>query len=173
MACFYGVFGSSCTATSAKSTLGTGTSGAPLSFTPTIGFSAPESGGTIDLGTFAVKSEALAGDAGTFDIVISFTAPAGSGGQTYSATTLGAVALGAGGAEITFSQPTSQLYTYNGGSFTVSLPSSTILIGAGSSAELDGTITPSVVPTPEPATAGVAGMALAVLALGVRRLRSR
>lgn len=161
-ACFYGITGSSCTLTSSKSSLGIGTSGPLLAYTPGS-FTAPVTGGIIELGTFNVNRELGAAEAGTFDIDVTFTAPLGSGGQTYSASTLGAVVFGKGGVEITFDDPTTQVYTYPGGSFELSLPSSTILIGAGDSEDLCATITPLA--APEPASAAVVGGALALLAL--------
>ena len=169
-ACFYGIFGSSCTLTSSKSSIGTGTNGPLLSYTPGS-FTAPASGGIVDLGTFNVNRELAAGEAGTFDIDVTFTAPVGSGGQTYSATTLGAVLFGAGGVEITFEDPTSQIYTYPGGSFELSLPSSTILIGAGYSQDLCASITP-LTSAPEPVSAGLVGGALTLLAV-IRPRRRR
>ena len=162
-ACFYGILDSSCTLTSSQSSIGIGTSGPLLSYSPGS-FTAPTSGGSIDLGTFDVNRELGAAEAGTFDIDVTFTAPVGSGGQTYSATTLGAVIFGKGGVEITFEDPTSQVYTYPGGSFELSLPSSTILIGAGDSQDLCATITP-LTSAPEPVSAALVGSALALFAL--------
>ena len=161
-ACFYGITDSSCTLTSSKSSIGIGTGGPLLAYTPGS-FTAPATGGVIELGTFNVNRELGGIEAGTFDIDVTFTAPLGAGGETYSATTLGAVVFGAGGVEITFDDPTTQVYTYPGGSFELSLPSSTILIGAGDSQDLCATITPLA--APEPASAAVVGGALALLAL--------
>jgi hypothetical protein len=168
-ACFYDVAHSSCTLTGNTSTLGVSTHGAPLSYSPESGFTAPAAGGTIDLGTFSVSRSLAGAEAGTFDIDITFTAPPGTGGQTFTASTLGLVILGHGGVEITFNDPTTQLFTYPGGSFDLSLPDQTILIGAGHSEDLDATICPLTTTVPEPALLASVGLGLTIFTLLARR----
>lgn len=172
-ACFFGLAKSSCTLSSSKTTLGVSTNQSPLSYTPDSGFTAPIAGGIIDLGTFSVSKSLAGGEAGTFDIDVTFTAPAGAGGKTYSATTLGAVILGKGGVEISFDDPTTQLYTYPGGEFDLTLPSTTILIAAGKTDVLDGTITPLTVAAPEPAFLAAFGGMLILFALRIRHNRAK
>lgn len=121
-ACFYGVIESSCTPVSTQTGIGVDTSGnSLLTYTPDSGFNAPESGGSVELGDFSVSPVFAGGEGGTFVLDISFTDPA-NGTQTFTATTLGAVLFGAGGAEVTFSDPTTQTFDYAGGSFDVTLP---------------------------------------------------
>jgi hypothetical protein len=71
------------------------------------------------------------------------------------------------GAEVSFSQPTTQTFSYAGGSFDVTLPSTPILIGAGDTVPLDATITT----TPEPAS--VATVLGGLMLLGIIVLRGR
>ncbi len=168
-ACFFPLSQSSCTLTSAQSSLGVNLSGNPILFyTPNAGFSAPDTGGSVELGTFNVSQSLLGVEGGTFDVNVAFTAP-GGGGNTYVASTLGLVIFGQLGAEVTFKQPTTQLYTYPGGAFEVSLPTSPILIGAGSRVTLDAVITP----VPEPASIAVVGGLLLLAAVFFRRSQER
>lgn len=172
-ACFFGIAKSSCTLTSSKSTLGISTGSAPLSYTPASSFNAPTIvGGIVDLGTFAVTRSLAGVEAGTFDIDVLFSAPLGAGGKTYSASTLGIVILGHGGVEITFDNPTTQVFTYPGGSFDLSLPASTIFIGAGRTDILDGDITQCTT-VPEPAPLFAVGLALALVGFILRRRTRR
>ncbi len=169
-ACFYSFSDSTCPLTSGESTFGVTLSGNPLmSYTPDSGFDAPATGGPIELGTFSVNEALLGVVGGNFDLNIEFTAP-GGGGNTYSATELGLVVLGAGGAEVSFSDPLTQLYTYPGGEFEVTLPSGPILIGAGDQYTLDAVITP-IASTPEPASLASGGAALMLLACALWRRR--
>ncbi len=170
-ACFYATGKSSCTLTSSKTSLGLAIGGGPLSYNP-VGFT-NNLGPIIDLGTFSVSKSLLGAEAGTFDIDITFTDPAVSGAKTYSASTLGVVVLGKGGVEITFDDPTTQLFTYPGGAFDLSLPSMTILIGAGKTDQLDGTITPLTVSAPEPKFLAALGALLILVALRIRNAREK
>ena len=172
-ACFFPISNSGCMLIAGESTLGMSTKGAPLSFMPDSDFTAPSAGGTVDLGTFDVSSSLAGAVAGTFDIKVSFTEPAGSGGQTFTASTLGLVVLGRGGVEITFNDPTTQEFDYPGGAFDLSLPSSTILIGAGHSMQLDAVITPltTAVATPEPASISTVVVGLMLVGLVLYRRR--
>ncbi len=169
-ACFYTFSDSTCPLTGSESTLGYTSSGSPfLSYTPDAGFDAPDTGGSIALGTFSVADALFGGVGGNFDINVEFTAP-GGGGNTYSATELGLVVFGMGGAEVTFSNPLSHLYTYPGGEFEVTLPSGPILIGVGDQYTLDAVITP-IASTPEPASLAAGGAALMLLACALWRRR--
>ena len=170
-ACFYGLSKGNCPVSSSKTSLGVAVGGGPLFFAPDSGFSAPTiAGGTVDLGAFKVNKSLLGGEAGTFDIDVTFTAPAGAGGKEFVASTLGVVVLGKGGVEITFDHPTTQVFTYPSGSFDLSLPSSTILIGAGNSYTLDGIIAEcSTTSTPEPIPLAAIGLGLIAMALLARR----
>lgn len=170
-ACFNGLAKTNCTLSSSKTSLGLAVGGGPLSYTPK-GFT-NDSGPIIDLGTFSVSKSLLGGEAGTFDIDIAFTEPGLTGGKTYSASTIGVVILGKGGVEITFDDPTTQLFTYPGGAFDLSLPSSTIFIAAGKSDVLDGTITPLTVSAPEPAYLAFFGGLLILIALRIRNTRAK
>ena len=169
--CFYAHSKSNCTVSSSKTSLGVAVGGGPLFFAPDSGFTAPTiAGGTVDLGVFNINKTLLGGKAGTFDIDITFTAPAGAGGKTFSGSTLAVVALGKSGLEITFNHPTTQVFTYPGGAFDLSLPSSTILIGAGKSYTLDGVIAQcSTTSTPEPIPLAAIGLGLIAMALLARR----
>lgn len=166
-ACFYGSPDTSCTLSSSTTSLGFGYyNGPPLSYTPNAaGFNAPATGGTIDLGTFSFNEDLFALADGTFDIDLTFTAPAGAGGQTYTAEAFGFVLLGWGGAEIDFNEPTDQTFSYAGGSFDVLLPS-TVSIDPGCSQELYATI------TPEPVSAGAVGLGIALLVVARRFILS-
>lgn len=170
-ACFFAVGKSSCTLSSSKTSLGVAVGGGPLSYTPASFKN--DLGPIIDLGTFSVAKSLVGAEAGTFDIDITFTDPAVSGSKTYSATTLGVVVLGKGGVEITFDDPTTQLFTYPGGAFDLSLPSSTILIAAGKTDVLDGTITPLTVGAPEPKFLAGFGAVLILFALRIRNARAK
>lgn len=167
-ACFYLV--GSCTLTSSDSSIGVDSNGDPfLTYTPDSSPFTSVDGGEVTLGTFSVASGSFGGDGGTFDIDVTFTEP-GDGGNTYSATTLGAVVFGVGGAEVTFENPTTQLYSTSGGSFDVSLPSSPVLIGKGDTVDLEACITP-VESTPEPSEVApiLAGLMLFGIAVYRRR----
>ncbi len=67
--------------------------------------------------------------------------------------------------------PITQVYTYPGGSFEVSLPSAQILIGNGKSVALDAVITPlsDPAPVPEPASLAVIGVSALLLGMAFRR----
>jgi len=165
--CFYPFFSPTCTLTGGESSLGSTLSGAPLiTYTPDSGFSAPASGGVVELGTFSVNDTLLGGEGGNFDIQLDFTAPGGVG--SYTATTFGLVVLGAGGAEVTFNNPGTELFNYAGGEFAVSLPTSPIQIGAGKSVVLDALITP----VPEPASVASVVVALILITAVYRRRRA-
>ena len=164
-ACFFPTSQTTCTLTSGESDLGSTLKGNPLlSYTPNGGFNAPDTGGTVELGSFKVNDALLGFESGTFDLNVMFTEP-GSVGNTYTAKTLGLVVLGSLGAEITFQDPVTQLFTYPGGAFDVSLPSSPILIGAGKTVTLDAIITP----VPEPASLGIVCVPLMLLGLALYR----
>lgn len=160
--CFYDLLDTSCALDSSTTSLGVGKDGPLITFAPTSGFAAPDLGGQIDLGTFAVTSTLAIAD-GTFDIDVEFTDPA-AGGNLYAAQVLGLVVFDELGAKVTFEQPTTQVFDYAGGSFTVSLPDE-ITIGAGSTNELFGDITPA----PEPSLKIALGGVLVLLGLAARR----
>ena len=172
-ACFYSS-GSSCALTDGESSIGSNLSGNPLlTYTPDASFSAPAAGGSIELGMFSVTQSLFGYEGGTFDINITFTQP-GGGANDFSASTMGLVVFGAGGAEISFDAPLTQVYTYPGGSFEVSLPSAPILVGNGSSVALDAFITPGGDPpaaVPEPASLATAGVPAMLLGLAFWRRR--
>ena len=150
-ACFYSS-GTSCSLTGSASSIGWSTSGPLLTYTPDAGFNAPAAGGSVELGIFSVTQSFLGYEGGTFDVNVAFTEP-GGGGNDFSASTMGLVIFEAGGAEITFNDPVTQVYNYPGGSFEVTLPSSPIFVGNGSFAALDAVITPlsgTSDPVPEP-----------------------
>jgi hypothetical protein len=165
-ACFYPVSDTTCTLVSTKSTLGVNLAGKPLiSYSPdVVDFTAPETGGTVELGAFHVATSLLAIEDGTFDLQVTFSLP-GGGGQTYTASTFGLVVLGLLGAEVSFQQPVTQLYRYPGGAFDLTLPDSPILIGNGKTVILDATITP----VPEPASLPVVAGGLLVLGFALTR----
>jgi hypothetical protein len=169
-ACFYGLSASPCTPVDTPTSTGVDLSGNPiLTYTPDSGFSAPESGGSVELGNFYVSPALLGVSGANFMLDISFTDPA-NGDQVFNATTYGLVVFGQLGAEVTFSQPTTQTFIYPGGAFDVSLPSTAILIGAGDTVPLDATITP----VPEPASvASVLGGVMLLGILGFRRQKDR
>ena len=176
-ACFYSS-GTSCTLTGSESSIGSNLSGNPLlTYTPDSSFSAPATGGSIELGMFSVTQSLFGYEGGTFDINIAFTQP-GGGANDFSASTMGLVVFGAGGAEISFDAPLTQLYTYPGGSFEVSLPSAPILVGNGSSVALYAFITPggaldppNPAAVPEPASLATAGVPAMLLGLALWRRR--
>jgi hypothetical protein len=171
-ACFYGILGSSCTPVSTETGVGVNLAGdTVLDYTPDSSFSAPETGGTVELGNFYVVPSLLGANLdGTFVVDVTFTDPA-DGGQTFTAKTEAFVILTVGGAEVTFSSPTTQEFDYAGGSFDVSLPSTPILIDAGDTVALDATITTLTTPTPEPAS--IATLLGGLMLAGVVVLRSR
>ncbi len=166
-ACFYGFSDSPCTPVSTETGLGSNLSGNPiLDYTPDASFAAPESGGSVELGNFYVLPSLLGAEGGYFTLDISFTDPT-DGSQTFTATTLGLVVFGLLGAEVTFDQPTTEAFSYSGGAFDVSLPSSAILIGSGDTVALDATITPIITPEPDSVAAVLGGLIL--LGVVVRR----
>jgi hypothetical protein len=80
------------------------------------------------------------------------------------------VVPGKSGVEITFDQPVTQVFTYPGGSFDLSLPDSTILIGAGKNYTLDGIIAECTTTSiPEPIPLATVGLALVLMAFVARR----
>jgi hypothetical protein len=167
-ACFYEI--SSCTPSSSTSSIGFPS--AVLFYTPDSSpFGAGSGGGSVELGTFSVGTTDGIDFLGTFDLQVSFTNP-GDGVHDYSALT-GALIYGDGdgGAIIQFDDPTTQVYNTSGGSFDVSLPSSTIDIGAGGSYNLYATITP-LTATPEPASIATVGAGLMLLGIAVYRGRA-
>lgn len=166
-ACFYGFSASPCTPVNTPTTTGINLSGNPiLTYTPDGSFNAPEAGGPVELGNFFVTPSLLGVDGANFILDVSFTDPT-NGDQVFNATTLGLVIFGQLGAEVSFSQPTTQTFSYAGGSFDVTLPSTPILIGAGDTVPLDATITT----TPEPAS--VATVLGGLMLLGIIVLRGR
>lgn len=170
-ACFYTIPASSCTETGSASGTGIDTNGGPLlTYTPDSTPFSSTGGGEVTLGTFSVASTFAGGDAAAFDLDVTFTQP-GNGQETYSAITLGTVVFAAGGAEITFNQPTTELFTTSGGSFDLTLPSAPILVGEGDTVNLNGWITP-VTATPEPASLGTIAGGLMLLGIAVYRKRS-
>jgi hypothetical protein len=166
-ACFYGIFSSTCTLESSETSIGA--TGPLLTYTPTSSFSI-SGPGEVDLGTFAVNGSFANGELGTFDLAIDFTSP-GGGSQSYTASTFGTVFFDNGFAEITFDAPTTQEYSYPGGSFDVSLPGGPIFIGVGDSSTLYATITAGTTATPEPSSIGLIGtlMLVGVVLYGRRR----
>jgi hypothetical protein len=158
---------SGCTLEPTTTSLGFTLSGNPLlSYTPDASFGAPETGGTVELGNFYVDPALLGGEVGTFDLDILFTDPS-VGDQTYTAKTAGLVIFGILGAEVTFNDPTTQLFSYPGGAFDVSLPDTPIFIKAGNTVALDAVITP----VPEPAS--IAGLLSGLMLVGCIGLRAR
>lgn len=169
-ACFYSSPATTCSEVSTTTGIGFDLQGDPLlTYTPQ-GFSASASGGTVALGLFSVAPTFGGFEDGTFDLDVTFTAP-GGGGNSYTAQTAGIVFLTAGGAEVSFDQPTTEVYSYPGGSFELSLPTSPILIGNGQTVALDAVIT-SLASVPEPATLPIMAFGLLVIGFVMYRRRS-
>lgn len=173
MACFFPTTQSTCTLTSGTSGIGSNLIGQPLlNYTPDSEFDAPDTGGTVELGNFSVTPSLFAGEGGTFDLNVTFTAP-GGGGNEFSAGTIGFVTFGFGGTWIEFNPPTDHVYTYPGGSFELSLPSATFFIPNGGTMALDAVITPlGSSAVPEPASLATAGLPLLLLSFALYRRRT-
>jgi hypothetical protein len=150
--------------------------GNSFSVTTEAGFAALS--GTDRLGTF--QQAPNAGPlSGTFTLNITFSLPSGiAGGQgaTYTATVTGSVgADDEGGALLVFDNASrSQTFTFSNGeangSFTLTLPDF-VPVTSGDFAELQGRITGSQTPIPEPATMLLLGTGVAGVAARVRKRR--
>jgi hypothetical protein len=165
------------------STTGTVTGVSQLTFAGNPNFSGTTALGTgslsgpNNLGTFSLSTAPLQNVSGNFTLNVTFTLPSGiAGGQgtTYTATISGSVSpnVGAGGVDITFTNP-SQTFTFtNGttsGSFTLKVAD--LFVQSGHSANLTAGIRGSQNPIPEPATMFLLGTGLAGVAAKVRKRR--
>ncbi len=154
----------SCTPQAGTSTLGSISvpPGPIVSYTPASGFSdsiAVGNTGQVDLGTFNVARKFVGATAGTFDVDVAFTSPAGAGAESYKALLAGAVIFGDGGVEVVFHNPITKLDAFPGGDFNLSLPKD-FFIADGSSKDLFATIAP-LADAPEPGFTGLLGLLLA------------
>lgn len=154
-------FGKNCTAVSGQ--MSTGFIDKDLSFT-TASFSRTGNG-DVTLGTFKLGS-APSIISSAFDLDVTFSAPTGATTTgDFDAWVAGIVICDQFGiATVTFSQPTTDVYNYPGGSFTLSLDQSSICLGPNGSANL----TADVVGTsaaPEPMSMLLMGSGLGLLGL--------
>lgn len=131
-----GCFGSSCTAVATANYQN-------LSFT-NASFSNITAGTTFDLGSFDLGNGTFTYDQ-TFDLLVTFTEPAGSGSQTFVANVDGHVHGNGANIPLTVTFDPSEL-AFNGFTLTVNDLSG---IGTGAAVELTGVITAAV---PEPST---------------------
>jgi hypothetical protein len=127
--------------------------------------------GDVKLGTFSLGTNPSI-FAGSFDLEVTFTTPPGVNGMgDYDAILLGAVGFNDQGfAQISFSNPTSQTFTYPNGSFSLSLDQTFLSLCAGSSVDLTGTITGTSTITnasaaPEPMSMLLLGSGLGLIGL--------
>lgn len=125
--------------------------------------------GDVTLGTFSLGTKPSA-FAGAFDLDVTFSQPAGvTGSGNFNAVLVGAVTWNdQGGAIISFTNPTTEVFNYPGGSFSLSLDQSVITLCPSTSenltAELVGT---SAVPEPTSMLLFGSGIGL----LGIARFR--
>lgn len=121
--------------------------------------------GDVTLGTFSLGTKPTA-FLGSFDLDVTFSEPAGvSGAGNFNAVLLGAVTWNdQGGAIISFSNPTSESFTYPGGSFSLALDQTTFTLCPGSSMDLTGTITGTSA-APEPTSMLLLGSGIGLLGL--------
>jgi PEP-CTERM motif len=109
------------------------------------------SGGDISLGTltFAVdpNSTDMTSYSDFFNLNVTFTMPS-AGGESFNALLSGNVFFDAGGATLTF-HPTTRTFSYDGGSFNLTLDANPIQVNTSSTlADIRATIKPNSVPEP-------------------------
>jgi hypothetical protein len=134
-----GCFGTNCTIASSASD-------GHLSFTGGTFTSIPAGTVNVGFGSFSLGNGSQTYDT-TFTLDIAFTAPAGSGSNTFDADVTGTVHGNGGGVTINFNN-TPETFNYNGGSFTVSVNDLSISLG---DPNITGTITLTA-GVPEPST---------------------
>jgi hypothetical protein len=131
------------------------------------------SGSSTSLGSFAfsVLNSGLATYSGTFSLDVLFTAPAGTSSNPFMALVNGNVVASNGGATITFF-PSSQTFTYSGGSFALNLNANPVQLSSlNPNVTLYGTIVSNSVTAPEGAGWSMLGMSAIVMfaAIGTKK----
>jgi hypothetical protein len=101
-----------------------------LSFTSISSPTTTSSGTPFSLGSFTLSNPGLSFYLGSFALDIDFTSPAGTNGSPLVAAVFGNILID--GATIVFS-PSPQVFTYPGGTFTLSLLTDPISISGGNS----------------------------------------
>jgi hypothetical protein len=134
-----GCFGTNCT-------LASSASDNHLSFTAGTFTSIPAGTVNVGFGSFTLGNGTQTYDT-TFTLDIAFTAPAGSGSNTFDADVTGTVHGNGGSVTINFDN-TPETFNYSGGSFTVAVHDLTIDLG---DPNITGTITLTAA-VPEPST---------------------
>ena len=164
-----GCFGTPCTTGTTTATVG------GLTFTQGT-FNQNDSGGflalggsTDNLGSLALTNAVFNYGTTPFTLFVTFTQP-GSLIGTYMATLVGNVtATNNGGVQFNFSNPT-QLFTYVGGAFTLSVNNFSVSGGAEGS-RISGFI--QTLPVPEPATWTLMLLGFGGMGMALRRSRRR
>jgi hypothetical protein len=152
-----------------NSTFNATTSGGFLSLGST-GALTPE-GNFNNLGSFTLTGEANNYNGNAFDLLVTFTAPAGTnpGQAVFTDTITGSVTANAqGGVFINFDN-TPQSFTFDGGTFDFFV--NDVSLTAGNTIALSGTIIAQVTAIPEPETYALLMAGLAAVGFMTRRRR--
>jgi len=147
------------------------------SFTNTTVLGIGALSGANNLGTFTLATNPAQVLAGSFNLVVTFVAPAGiSGGQgtTYTATISGSVSpnVNQGGVNINFNNaPVVFTFSNGSGTGTFSVAVADLFVESGQTANVTAGTTGNQQPIPEPATLLLLGTGLTGIAAKLRKRR--
>jgi hypothetical protein len=131
----------------------------------------PTTSDSITLGTFNLDNGSTNYNGDTFDLTVTFTAPAGAGSKSVTGDLTGSVTGGSGSVTITFTNPT--LFTFSGGSFDLSANTVTANLDVNSGlATLTGTLSNESLGSsavPEPTSVALLVTVLVGVGFGLRK----
>jgi PEP-CTERM motif len=126
--------------------------------------------GVNNLGSFTLTGDPFNYNGNFFDLLVTFTAPAGAGPATFTDTIIGSVtSTGAGGVFINFDNSIQHFTFGDGGSFDFFV--NDVSVNAGETITVSGTILSAVAAVPEPETYVLFVAGLAAVGFMARRRR--